>query len=57
MNKVVSNQRLVLEAPYPTMTLSPKLQAALDKVQQEVKQGQVSKPYTDVDELMANLKS
>ena len=57
MQQLVNNQRLVLEAPYPTIKVSPKLQAALDRVDKEIEQAKLSKPYTSVDEMMTDLKA
>ena len=55
LKQLISHRRLVLEAPYPDRPMGPKLEAELDQVYKEIKQGGVSQPHTDLGSFLNDL--
>jgi addiction module RelB/DinJ family antitoxin len=53
LRQVVATRRIELYAPEP---MSPELEAAVQVVEAEIKAGQVSKSYDDVEEFLTDLK-
>lgn len=55
LRQLINSRRLVLDAPYSERPMSPKLEAELDEVYQEIKQGKISQPHTSLDSLLNDL--
>ena len=55
LKQLVNQKRLILEAPYPVIKMTKKLENELDEVHQEVKKGQVSQTFDNLDDLFADL--
>ena len=55
LKQLIYQQRLVLDAPYPTRPMSPKLEAELGRAYQEIKKGGVSQPHTNLDDFLKDL--
>ena len=55
LKQLINQQRLVLDAPYPTRPMSPKLEAELDQVYQEIRQGHVSQPHAGLNSFLGDL--
>jgi addiction module RelB/DinJ family antitoxin len=53
LRQVVATRRIELYAPEP---MSPELEAAVQVVEAEIKAGQLSKSYDDVEEFLTDLK-
>ena len=41
--------------PFPTKPVTPKLERELDQVYREIKAGDISRPYTNLDDLLNDL--
>lgn len=55
LRQLVNRRRLVLDAPYPDRPMTPKLEAELDQVYEEVKLGDVSQSHTSLDNFLDDL--
>ena len=55
LKQLVNQQRLVLDAPYPTQPMGPKLETELDQVYREVREGRVSRPHTSLNSFLDDL--
>ena len=55
--QLARRQRLVLDADFPIMEMDEATEKELDKVYKEIKAGQVSRDFTDIDSFMADLES
>ena len=55
--QLARRQRLVLETDFPIMEMDEATEKELDKVYKEIKAGQVSRDFTDIDSFMADLES
>ena len=57
LKQLINQRRLVLDAPHPVMPVNAETEKALDDVYEEVKAGQVSKPFDNVDDFLKDLKA
>ena len=55
LKQLIYQQRLVLDAPYPTQPMSPKLEKELVQVHQEVKEGGISRPHNNLSDFLKDL--
>lgn len=55
LKQLVNQQRLVLDASYPSRPMGPKLTAELDQVYREIEQGQVSRTHTNLNDFLDDL--
>lgn len=53
--QLINQQRLVLDVPFPVQPITPKLERELDQVYREIKAGEVSRPYTNLDNFLDDL--
>lgn len=55
LKQLINRRQLVLDVPFPSQPVSPKLERELDQVYQEVKDGQVSQTHTNLSDFLDDL--
>ncbi len=57
LKQLIHHRRLVLDAPYPTISVDAKMEKELDEAYKEIEAGQISKPFDNVDDFLNDLKA
>ena len=55
LKQLINRQKLILEAPYPVMKMTKRLENELDEVHREIEQGQVSQVFDNLGDMFAAL--
>ncbi len=57
LKQLIYQQRLVLDAPHPAQSMGPKLEKELGQVYREIKDGEVSRSHTNLDDFLKDLNN